>query len=294
VVRDAYALLTGLFVVVLGCTLVLMAFWLGQYGNHLDAYLVATQSPVSGLKPESTVYYRGVEAGKVADMDFDPQDQQTILVRILVREGMPITTATFARLRVQPLTGLAQIELDNPAGNKAPPLTGDSQPLARIPMQPSLMEQLADSGQGLLQQVDGLLVRLNDLLNDDNRRHWSQVLRNLESASGKLAVLQEHLDQSIAGLPALSGDARQTLGHIDQLAQRLLDATQHLQRLDSLGGSLEQTTLPRLNATLDSLQAGANQIKRLSARLEQDPQALLLGSPAAPPGPGEPGYREPP
>lgn len=283
-VRDAYALLTGLFVVVLGCALVLMAFWLGQYGNHLDAYLVATHSPVSGLKPESTVYYRGVEAGKVASMDFDRQDQQTILVRILVREGVPITTATFARLRVQPLTGLAQIELDNPAGNPAPRLPGDSQPLAKIPMRPSLMEQLADSGPGLLQQVDGLLVRLNDLLNDNNRRHWSQVLRNLESASGKLAVLQEHLEQSIAGLPALSGEARQTLGHIDQLAQRL----------DSLGGSLEQTTLPRLNASLDSLQAGAHQIKRLSARLEQNPQALLLGSPAAPPGPGEPGYREPP
>lgn len=290
--RDTYALLTGLFVVILGGMLVLMAFWLGQYGNDHNAYLVTTQHAISGLKPESTVYYRGVEAGKVASMGFDPKDAQTIRVRIEVRKNIPVTSVTFARLRVQPLTGLAQIELGNAVGDAKPLLTSDSDP-AKIPLHQSLMDQLADSGQGLLGQADQLLVSLNDLLKGENRGRLDRILSNFEAASARLAALEERLDRGLAGLPVLSSDAHRTLTHIDELAVDLKDVAQHLRGFGKLGDELEQTTLPRVNAALGELQSAATQMKRLSTQLDKDPQALLLGPPIQPPGPGEPGYQEP-
>lgn len=286
--RDAYALLTGLFVIILGSVLILMAYWLGQYGNHHDSYQIVTQNAVSGLKPESTVYYRGVEAGKVAGMAFDSHDPRTIRVRIQIRKGVPITNATFARLRVQPLTGLAQIELDNPGGEAQPLPTSEDKP-AEIPMRPSLMEQLTNSGQDLLGQANQLLVSLNALLKEENRSHLEHILGNIETATARLVTLEQRLDQALASLPPVSSDVRRSLGHMNELTVNLKD-TSH--SFGAVGNKLEQTTLPRVNAALEELQRAAAQLKQLSGQLHNNPQALLLG-PAAPlPGPGEPGYQE--
>lgn len=282
--REAYALMTGLFVLVLGAALVLIAYWLGQYGEDQDTYLVTTQNAVSGLKPESTVYYRGVEVGKVADMGFDPKNWRTIQVRIKINKGVPITTATYARLRVQPLTGLAQIELDSDPGEAKPLPTSEKAP-ALILLRPSLVELLTNSGQDLLVQAQQLIRRVNDVLGDDNRNRLGHVLRNLEAATGRL-------DQTLMELPALSGEARHTLARIDQLAGDMGAAAQRLRGLGEVADGLAQSTLPRLNATLDELQTAAAQMRKLTTQLDKDPQALLLGPPVAAPGPGEPGYRE--
>lgn len=282
--RESYALMTGLFVLILGGTLVLVAWWLGQYGESKDTYMVTTQSAVSGLKPESTVYYRGVAAGKVKSMGFDQHDARTIQVLVELNKGIPITTATFARLRLQPLTGLAQIELDNDAGAAQPMPTSKKNP-AVIQLRPSLVDMLANSGQDLLGQAQQLMGRVNDVLGDDNRGRLGQILRNLEAVTGRL-------DQTLAELPAVSGDARRVLGSIDQLAGDMRDTVQRLRGLGDAGDGLAKTTLPRLNATLEELQAAAAQVKKLSAQIDQDPQALLLGPPMAAPGPGEPGYKE--
>lgn len=288
--RDAHALLTGLFVLVLGCALLLMALWLGQYGKAHNVYVVTTQNAVSGLKPESTVYYRGVEAGKVTQMGFDPRDVRTIRVRIEVGKHIPITDKSFAKLRVQPLTGLAQIELDNAQGDAQLLQTSDADP-AIIPLLPSLIDQLTNSGQDLLGQTEQLLVRLNDLLKDENRRHFSQILDNVETVSARLLKLEERLDATLAGLPALSSDARRTLGHIDALTLDLTETSRRLRGFGELGDNLAQTTLPRLDNALSELQDSAAQIKKLSARIDQDPQALLLGPAPTAPGPGEAGYK---
>ncbi|TAN50062.1 MAG: MCE family protein [Methylococcaceae bacterium] len=287
--RDAHALLTGLFVLVLGCALLLMALWLGQYGKAYNVYVVTTQNAVSGLKPESTVYYRGVEAGKVTQMGFDPKDVRTIQVRIKVGKHIPITNKSFAKLRVQPLTGLAQIELDNAQGDAQPLQTSEVNP-ATIPLHPSLMDHLTDSGRDMLGQTEQLLVRLNDLLKDENRERVHHILGNVETVSARLIKLEDRLDTALTGLPALSGDARRTLGHIDELVVDLKETSRRLRGFGELGDSLMQTTLPRLDSSLGELQDTADQIKKLARHIDKDPQALLLGPAPAAPGPGEAGY----
>ena len=64
-VKDTYALLTGLFVLVLGAAMVAMGLFLGDYGRERDIFVLTTTGAVSGLNPESEVIYRGVKAGKV-------------------------------------------------------------------------------------------------------------------------------------------------------------------------------------------------------------------------------------
>lgn len=308
--KESYALLTGLFVLVLGAALIAITIWLGHYGEERDTYIVATQGSVSGLNTESTVIYRGVDAGKVAAIGFDPKDPKTILVRIEVNKGMPITHGTYARLRVQGLTGLAQIELNDTGENPTPLITSKQHP-ARIPLLPSLVDKLSDAGGNILLHADELMASLTDMLNENNRGRIQRILANMETATGQLAGLEERMDEAYAAVREASEDVQgasakavKTLSRIDETAGDLRKLTRQIQAFAENADTLTatgkiaseavmKTTLPRLNALLEDLQLTTAQVKKVSGLLEQNPQALLYGPQAPEPGPGEPGYREP-
>jgi phospholipid/cholesterol/gamma-HCH transport system substrate-binding protein len=302
-VRETYALLTGLFVVVLGAVLIAVALFLGDYGNERDVYIVSTQGAVSGLNPESLVIYRGVRAGKVVSIQFDPKDSRNILVRIELDKGLPITHGTYATLRVQPLTGLAQIELNDSGENPEPLRTSPEQP-ALIPLRPSLLDQLAGSGTDLLTQAAQITHRLNTLLGDDNQIRLQHTLEALEIAARGLVDLERRAGSILERIPAIEGDlhealkAHSSMAHdVRETSRRFRELADDVGRLASLGRtageSLIGERMAEWDAMLDDLRRAAASFRKLSKTLEEDPQTLLLGPRPGPPGPGEPGYQEP-
>lgn len=292
--RETHALMTGVFVVVLLSAALGAAYWLGGYDVVRDTYLVTTQGAVSGLKPESTVFYRGVEAGKVGAVGFDPEDVRNILIRIEVDRNLPITRGTYAMLRSQPLTGLAQIELYDAGENPEPLPTRADRP-SRIPMRPSLLDKLTDSGQDILLQVRELMTNLNGLLNGQNHERIEHIMVTVEAAAGRFTTLEERIDRTLAELPALTAEARRTLSAINGLtrdfkteAKTLAEAARGMMA----SGKVAADTLPQVNGLLQDLRPTVKHVRRLSGLLEKDPQVLLLGPRSYSPGPAEPGYEE--
>jgi len=315
--KETYALYTGLFVLILGVALIVLSIWLGHYGEERDVYLVTTQASVSGLNAESTVLYRGVQAGKVLDISFDPKDSRNIIVRIEVDKGLPITHGTYAKLRVQGLTGLAQVELGDTGENQQALITSPDYP-ASIPLQPSLVDRISESGGNILLRTEDLITHLDELLNEENRGHVRVILANLEAASGHLAGLEQRMDKAFAEVHEAAGEvkgagreikamgvkAQQSVARLDSLPADLKRLTSHIQTLAESANALAlagktatdataKTTLPKLNAVLEELQTTSAQVRKLSGLLEKDPQALFYGRPSPQPGPGEPGYQEP-
>jgi phospholipid/cholesterol/gamma-HCH transport system substrate-binding protein len=291
--REAYAILTGAFLLLLGAVTVAVTIWLGHYNERRNTYLVVSPLPVSGLHPESTVYYRGVEIGKVKGIHFEVGNGRNILARIEVTPDAPINRNTYAMLRVQPLTGLAQIELNDADETRDPLPTSETAP-ARIPLRPSLVDRFAESGQDILQQAQELGAKLNALLTEQNRQRVEHLVEGLDAFVARL-------DRTVADLPVLRSDLRTTLGHIDALAadmkqtsgsiRRLAESTQGLVASGKqTGDALSGAALPQLNSLLTDLTVTTGHIRRLAAMLESDPQAVLLGPEPPPPGPGEPGF----
>ncbi|HYE36335.1 MlaD family protein [Methylocaldum sp.] len=301
--RETYAFLTGLFVIILGAASVIAAMWLGNYGEEYKSYYVVTQRSVSGLNPESTVLFRGVNAGKVSTIRFDPQDRRNILVRVELNEDLPITRSTYAILRVQALTGLAQVELYD-TGEQPEPLPTDPDDPARIPLRPSLFDKLTESGQDILSQLGMLATRLNSVLNENNRQRIERILEAVATSTEHLAIFEKRVDEMLAEIPALSGEAQRMMAGINRLAGDLDATVKEVRGLvkstESLiasgrtaGDVVVQTTLPKVNELLDETESIAVDIRNLSNRLENDPRILLFGSPKPAPGPGEPGFQEP-
>ncbi|TAL89085.1 MAG: MCE family protein [Rhodanobacter sp.] len=300
--NKAYALATGIFVAILAAALIAGATWLSGYHVERTPYVLVSHSSVSGLSLQSTVYYRGVPVGTVDSIRFDPRHFGTILVRVQIDPEVPITPGSYGTLTPQGVTGLTVVELDDD-GKASRLLATSAQAPAHIPLRPSLLGILVDSGHGLIDRLSQLTKDLDQLTNADNRGHVTRILANVETATGKLATLETRLSATLSTLPAVSREARRTLADIDTAAQQLqglsrsLDqfarsATQLSQTGNTAGIKLRDTTLPQLNHLLMQMSVATDRLQRLTDNLQQDPQSLLYGRQTPPPGPGEPGYRK--
>ncbi len=302
--KNNRALLSGLFMVILISATTSIVYWLGHLERERDSYVVATQAAVSGLNPESTVFYRGIAVGKVLHIRFDPKNAGIILIKIEVDKNIMFTRGVYATLQLKGVTGLTQLELRDSGkiSEKMPP--GDGDPANRIPLLPSVTDRLLDSGDELLKKADHLMIRLSSLLNEENEKNIVGILSNLKTLSGKLADLEKSVDTALAGIPALTADARKTLKNIDSLAGDLRNLSKETSELSKKAGTVADSgneaassfgrkTLPKINELINEMRATSEQVKKLALALERNPQSVLLGPQQQTPGPGEPGYEEP-
>lgn len=308
--NKAHALLAGAFLIAFSAALVAVALWMAQRGTSHANYDIVTTYAVSGLNEQAPVKYRGVPIGHVADIDFDPQNPLLIRIRIEVEKDAPVTNNTYAKLSYQGVTGLAYIELaDN--GKPGTPLLARNGRTPTIPMHPSLLAEVGNSGQQLLNRVNELAGKLNRLADQRNQAHITQILANMDAVTQNLARMEKQLSPALQNLPALTGTARQTLASTNLLLKNLnhltLATEARLQTVDKLGNSvaafgqagqqvtqqLSGSTLPELQSLIQSLSRASQDFDHLVSQLQQRPQSLLFGRAPAPAGPGEPGFRPP-
>jgi phospholipid/cholesterol/gamma-HCH transport system substrate-binding protein len=308
--KNKHALITGLFLLVFISITVVIVFWMGHFDQKRNIYTISTRASVSGLNPQSTVFFRGIEVGKVISVQFDPDDSGIILVPIEVNNDVMLTKGAYATLRLKGVTGLTQIELADD-GKIPEELPANNNNYAhRIPLRASLTDKLLDSGEHLLAKADHLMVRLDALLNDENTENIGDILGNLKTLSEKLIDLNKSLDKVLAGIPDLNHNALITLKHINNLTLELQTLSKELRVLSikagdltdkagnfadrgkDIGDILVQKTLPKMNILLTDLQSTSRQVRNTANLLEKNPQSLLLGTKLSEPAPGEPNYEE--
>jgi phospholipid/cholesterol/gamma-HCH transport system substrate-binding protein len=189
----AYALLAGLFVLLLFIGVVMAAIWFSGDTVKRVNYVLVSNIPVSGLHPKAPVRLRGVDVGKVENIEFDPTGPRVILITIAVDPTAPITKGTYARLGYLGITGLAVVQLDDD-GSKADRL----EPFGRIAVRPSVLDQAESSAQELLADVGDAAKRVNALLSDQNLAQFSRTLANLEIASKKAGHASQAITEDIS------------------------------------------------------------------------------------------------
>lgn len=304
--KDSYALITGLFMATLIAAIVIIIIWLGDVQQQTQSYVAETRESVTGLKTGSTVYYRGIEVGNVSAIGFDPDDRALIIVTLEVNKGVILTRGVYATLKLQGVTGLTQIALnDNGDNPELLPLSDLSE--NRIPIKPSLIDRLSVSGEGMVKETHEMMLRLNRLLNDKNVQHVGQILINVESATGRFITLQDETGKALSQVPALAADARYTLtemnslaGEFKQLSRQLRQeltmlskqSAELMQTGTAVGQQFLHTTLPRAHTLMLQMQAATRHFDHVTTTLETNPQALLLGAEPLQPAPGEPDFKE--
>lgn len=313
--NKSHALAAGAFVLAVAAMLVALAAWLTRDTGEHRLFEISSREGVTGLQEQAPVRYKGVTVGRVQSIALDREKAGNVLVRFAVDSSAPMTSATFATLGFQGVTGLAFIQLDD-AGGPSQALAGSDEQPPRIPMRPSLVTRLSDQGAGLLGQLDEASQRVNQLLAAPNQKKLMDAIGRLSQAAADIGQVAQQ-----ANLPALSQDTSVALKSLKTNAERLgqsaetvgasADAFRRMsERLNAPGGTLDQiaqgteallatgqslnaTLVPRINRTVDDTARTVRHIGRAVETVNDNPQALLLGNGSVPPGPGEPGFVAP-
>jgi phospholipid/cholesterol/gamma-HCH transport system substrate-binding protein len=277
----------GGFVVVCVVGLVVALLWLAgaQYSQEYDYYQTIFKGSVSGLGKGTVTRYNGIEVGRVADLTFDPNDPQSVIVTLQVQPGLNIRENSTASIASQGLTGGSYVEIKGGTQN-SPLLTakaGQRYPI--IQSKVSSLALLEQSAPEVVAKLNVAASRVNDLLKDENRRAIANSLLNLELLSTSIANRTPEIDRSLR-------NADQAIARLEETSRRLDPS------MDKLDGAIAEAgvTLKKYGKVADSADAFINgeglaqlsqliiDVRRLSGNLNQfseqlnrQPTKLLFG-----------------
>lgn len=296
----------GLFVTLLFIALVAGILWLSgaaQYRKNYDTYLAYMNESVSGLNLNAPVKYRGVEVGRVKRISLDHGER--VRLELDIEHGTPIKVNTIAILRVQGLTGIAQVDLSG--GNRdAPDLKtrpGEKYPV--IKTGPSLLMRLDTAVTDLLSSLNRVSVGLSAILDEDNRRAFRSMLADMATLSATLAANKDAIDSSMKGAARTMNNTAKISAEFPQLIERVSKSASALEKMagdasrasvavhktvEGVSGGVTQVTdgvVPELERTVAEMRELSASLKRVSEEVGRSPNMLLLGKQPDERGPGE-------
>ena len=240
--------------------------WMGGQNSaqHYQFYWIDFDGSVAGLRPGSTVAYRGISVGEVTELKIRANNVEQVRVTIEIDAETPIKTDTVASLEIQGLAGGSLIQLSG-GTQAALDMPQPDEGLPIIPTQPSSLQKLFDGAPALVDQVNQLVGRATLLLDDKNLGSIAAILTNGENLSQKL----DHASGPVADLIK---DARETMQSVKSTAERLdrLSEVAESELVSSISGAAET-----LSSTNDAL------VRAAEALIQVEEAARKIGNASA-------------
>ncbi|MGA7801407.1 MAG: MlaD family protein [Gammaproteobacteria bacterium] len=304
--RVSYTVI-GLFVLVFGAAGVVLGVWLafGDLGQNYRTYLVYMKESVAGLYVDAPVKYKGVEVGKVNDIEISPRDPQEVRLTLEIQVKVPIKEDTVAILSVQGLTGIAFVDLTGGSSGSRPLEATPSEPYPVIRSGPSLFVRLDKAVSEMLTNVNALAMDAHQLLNSRTRESIEQALAHIATLTAQVAKHDKSIGTALdstaktmqntakasAALPDLVEQMHHSVEALNSMAQSISQTSEAVRGAVKNGAGELQTfgrqTLPQVNDLLGQLQQLTGSLQQLSHKLQEQPQVLIYGNRPTAPGPGE-------
>jgi phospholipid/cholesterol/gamma-HCH transport system substrate-binding protein len=215
----------GSVVIAIIVAMIFSIYWLMKPSDSSKQreYLIYFNESVSGLNVNSPVKYRGVNVGKVKEIQISSKNTQEIEVLVSILATTPVKESTVATLNAQGITGLVFIDLSLGDVNSANLVKkqGDEYPVIRS--KPSLFQRFENSVGSVTEKLSGTLDGTNMLLKDENQKNITMTLAQTNEFMSRLNTLLD--DKSIHHLHS-------TIEHLDSISMKL--DTQILPKIDSL------------------------------------------------------------
>lgn len=289
----------GVFLLALGFVL-----WMSKSGadRRYSEYEIVFTEAVTGLSVGGLVQYNGIKVGEVSALSLAPDDPRKVVARVRLDASAPVRQDTRAKLGLQGVTGLAFIQLSGGTPGSPPLLGTREHPIPRIPSEESALSKLLASGSDVVTSVNDILLRMGELLSEENVQHIGKTLQNVDAFSATLADERNDISTAVRQLAEATAQIKQTLTAINRMAdttnglmredvRNLLQSTQKaLATIDKVAGSTDSLLddnrgaidrfanqgLRQLGPTLSELHETLRSLKQLSDKLGAS-DSLLLG-----------------
>lgn len=290
-----YALVGG-FVLVLSSALIAVILWLssgGGWQKKYDLYLALVDESVAGLNLNAAVKYRGVDVGKVRDIQLDAQNPQQVRLTFAILRGTPIKEDTEAVLKIQGLTGIAYVELDGGSAD-SPPLrasTPGEYPVIRT--KPSLAARLENLLSTVLSKLDSTTDNINKILSDQNRVAITNTLADMAVFARTLAARQRTLDAAITSAARTFDNSARVSAQMGPVLESVdngaIAVSSAAKKVELMGTDVRRLTdtAPDLQHLVGELNILSASLRRVVEETERNPRSFLFGRNPIPAGPGE-------
>jgi phospholipid/cholesterol/gamma-HCH transport system substrate-binding protein len=267
---------------VLACVigLVVTILWLAgaQYSQEYAYYQASFKGPVTGLGKGTLTRYNGIEVGRITNLEFDPADPQRVIVTVQVQPNLNIREDSVASIDSQGLTGGTFVEISGGTAHAPLLVAREGQRYPMIHTTQSSFAQLAQSAPEVVAKMNVAASRINDLLNDNNRRAIAHVLANLDETTQVIARRSADIDATIANankamanLTDASNGLRPTLSHVDLTIQKYGKVA------DDADAFINGDGLAQLSDLIGEMRRLVANLTQVSDQLGRTPTKLLFG-----------------
>ena len=270
----------GAFVLACVVGLVVTILWLAgiQYSQEYAYYQAYFKGPVTGLGKGTITRYNGIEVGRLTDLVFDPHDPRQVIVTMQVQPNLNIREDSVASIDSQGLTGGNFVEITGGTPRSPLLVAKEGQRYPVIKTKQSTFAQLQQSVPEVVQKLSVAASRLNDLLNDNNRRSITHILANLDETtqvvarrSADIDATIAHANQAMANLDDASGSFKPTIQQVD------LTVRKYGKVADDADAFINGDGLAQLSDLIGELRRLVGGLTEFSDQLNRTPTKLLFG-----------------
>ena len=246
--RNSY-LIVGAFVSVgLVAMIAMVLFFAGGRSTEPTVrYTVMFERDISGLTLGAPTRYLGVEVGQVIAMSLVTQNVTKVRVDLEVLQSTPVTTASYASLAFQGVTGVAFVSLTSDQDVRVMPLVAGDSEYPLIPARNTGLAALLSDGPEISHKISELLDKANQVLDQENRDSLGRSLASIDKLTESLAAQEE----IIGALP------QQLHAVLEQVGTMVAE----------LQATLEQAE-PDFLATMQTLNQTSENLANISARMD--------------------------
>ena len=270
----------GAFVLVCVIGLVVTILWLAgaQYSQEYAYYQTYFKGPVTGLGKGTVTRYNGIEVGRITNLEFDPSDPQRVIVTMQVQPNLNIRDDSVASIESQGLTGGSYVEISGGTASAPLLVAQDDQRYPVIKTKQSTFAQLEQSAPEVVAKLNIATSRLNDLLNDNNRRSIAHILANLDETTQVIARRSADIDATIA-------NANKTMVNFNQASQSIkptleqvdLTVQKYGKVADDADAFINGDGLAQLSDLIGEARRLVGSLDQFSDQLNRQPTKLLFG-----------------
>ena len=270
----------GAFVLACMVGLVVTIMWLAriEYSQEYSYYTAVFKGPVTGLGKGTVTRFNGIDVGRIQDLQFDPHDPQAVIVTVQVQPNLNIREDSTAAMASQGLTGGSYVEISGGTA-KSPVLTakpGQKYPVIKTKV--SSLALLEQSAPEVVAKLNVAASRINDLLNDNNRRAIGETLANLSrvsatiaNRSGDIDAILKNTNEATVNLNQASGKLNPTLDRVD------LAVTKFGKVADDADAFITGDGLAQLSNLIGDLRRLTSNLDRFTEGLNRQPTSILFG-----------------
>ncbi|MGB6267319.1 MAG: MlaD family protein [Candidatus Acidiferrales bacterium] len=312
--------LVGLFVLIAAGLLIVVVFLLSGSLSRTDTPYKAYFKNAGGLAPGTEVHYAGgPPIGRIKSVKPDPLDPTRMEVEFAVRPDTPVKTDTKATITsTSPLgDNFLGLEPGTAAAPRAP--RNATLPSKEYTSLGDLTDQLSQLGAPATQLLNNLnarvvtlqetLLRVNDLLNEENRRNIAGTVAELHgmlkedrplvhSTLGNVNTSVEKFQPLIDSFQKTSAQADQTLAHVDALLgenrqdlhESIVNLRGALSSANQMLGQLNSTTTANtenLDDIIENLRVITDNLNSFTETIKNRPYTLIRASGEKQHKPGE-------